>query len=132
MGQCNTTIVLENPDGTSQSSTGLSPDDAVEALRGLDGRRGVTMTITQDGVDEHLMVAVDGSRAFLGLERPDGLLQFVVRNHDQAGTTWPFMIGGQESEIEDRYLPELRVAALVVEEWLKEGESSTQGHWELQ
>jgi hypothetical protein len=90
------------------------------------------MTISPEWVDERMMVAIDGSRAFLGLERQDQLMQFVVRNHHQQGATRPFTIGGQESEIETRYLSELRAAAVAVEEWLEGCESSTQGHWEQQ
>lgn len=43
-----------------------------------------------------------------------------------------FSIGGQESEIEVRYLPEIGTAAVAVKEWLQRGETSSQGHWERQ
>jgi hypothetical protein len=126
------TVVVEHGGETSSPRSGLSPEAAAQAVRDLDGSRDVTVTISPEGLDERLLVGVDGSRAFIGLERPDGLFQFVTRNHDQQGARRPFMIGGQESEIESRYLPELRTAAIVIEEWLEGGEASTQGHWERQ
>jgi hypothetical protein len=127
----NANIELERVGEMSVARNELSPDAVAEAILDLGGARGVTMTITPDGSGEHLMVAVDGSRAFLGLERSDGLLQFVVHDDSQKGVH-AFSIGGQESEIENRYLPEVRTAAVVVEEWLQAGEASSQGHWERQ
>jgi hypothetical protein len=116
----------------SVARNGVSPDAVAEAIQKLDGARGVTMTITPEGVvGEHLMVAIDGARAFLGLERTDGLLQFVVHGHNTE-EAHAFSIGGQESEIEGRYLPEVSIAAVVVEEWLQTGEASRQDHWERQ
>lgn len=126
------TVVLERQGETSAPQCGLSGDALVRAVVDLDGCRDVTLTISAEGVDDRLMVAVDGSLAFLGLERPDGLLQFVDDSRSENYDTRPFMIGGQESEIEVRYLPELQTAALVVEEWLEGGEATTRGHWERQ
>jgi hypothetical protein len=127
----NANIELERVGEMPVARNELSPDTVAEAILDLEGARGVTMTITPDGAGEHLMVAVDGSRAFLGLERSDGLLQFVVHGDNLEGVR-AFSIGGQESEIEDRYLPEVGTAAVVVEEWLQVGEASSQGHWERQ
>lgn len=128
----NANIELERVGQISVARNGVSPDAVAEAIQNLDGARDVTMTVTPEGVaGEHLMVAIDGSRAFLGLERTDGLLQFVVHGHNTE-EAHAFSIGGQESEIEGRYLPEVSIAAVVVEEWLQTGEASSQGHWERQ
>ena len=127
-----TTVVLERQGEPAFPRSGLSPNEVARELLELDGSRDVTVIVSPEGGDEHLMIAIDGSRAFLGLERSDGLLQFTVRNPDQERKTSPFTIGGQESEIETRYLTDLTTAAVVVEEWLEGGESSTQGYWERQ
>lgn len=117
---------------TSDPRTGLSADAVARTLLDLGGTRDFTVTVSPEDVDERLLVAVDGSHAFLGLERPDGLLQFVVNGHDVESATHPFTIGGQQSDIESRYLPELPTAAAVVKEWLDGGEPSAHGHWERQ
>ena len=128
----NANIELERVGQISVARNGISPDAVAKAIQNLEGVRNVTMTITPEGVSgEHLMVAIDGSRAFLGLERTDGLLQFVLHDHNTEETR-AFSIGGQESEIEGRYLPEVSIAAVVVEKWLQTGEASSQGHWEQQ
>jgi hypothetical protein len=125
------TVHIE-PDGCeSRLSDVLSAEAITQAIKGLDGERAVTLTITPEGVDERLLVAVDGSHAFVGLERPDGLLQFAVGGRD-ASATRPFNIGGQEADIEIRYLLDLQTAATVVVEWLAEGEQSAVGVWERQ
>jgi len=125
-------VVVERLGEASAPQHGLSPESVAEVLRDLDGARDVTMTVSPEGTSERLMVAIDGSRAFLGLERSDGLLQFVVGDDKQEATACLFTIGGQQSEIEGRYLPEIGTAAVVVKEWLQTGESSTLGHWERQ
>lgn len=132
MGERRATVVLELPGRTSSPRSGLSPQEAAEAIRGLAGSHDVTVIISPEGIDERLMVAINGSRAFLGLDRPDGLLQFALGDHDLPGEAHPFTIGSQESEIESRYLPELAVAAVVVKEWLEGGECTAHGHWERQ
>lgn len=127
-----TTVVLECQGERDAPRSGLSPEEVARELLGLAGSRDVTVTVSPEGVDEKVMVAIDGSHAFLGLERPDGLLQFAVRNPDHYRKTSPFTIEGQKSEIETRYITDLTTAAAVVEEWLEGGESSTQGYWERQ
>jgi len=124
-------IDLERVGEMSVARKGLSPETVAEAVLDLDGARDITMTITPDGASEHLMVAIDGSRAFLGLVRPDGLLQFVVNGGNLEGVH-TFSIGGQDAEIENRYLPEIRTAAVAVEEWLRAEGALSGGHWERQ
>jgi hypothetical protein len=128
----NTNIELERQGQISVARNEVSPDAVAKAIQNLYGATNVTMTITPEGVSgEHLMVAIDGSRAFLGLECTDGLLQFVINDHNTEEAR-AFSIGGQEAQIEGRYLPEVSIAAVVVEEWLQTGEASSQGHWERQ
>lgn len=46
--------------------------------------------LTPERGDERPLIAVDGSSAFLGLKRPDGLLQFAARGGELAGVIRPF------------------------------------------
>ena len=114
MGEPRATVVLERCGETSSPRSGLSPEEVAEAVRGLGGGHDVTLIISPEGIDERLMVAVDGSRAFLGLERPDGLLQFAVSDDYPQGEAQPFTIGSQESEIESRYLPDLTLITIKI------------------
>src|SRR5437762_630857 len=104
MVQRRAAVVLEHQGEASSLRSGLSAEAVVRTVRGLAGGRDVTVTITTEGVDERLMIAVDRSRAFVGLERPDGLFQFVSGNDDQQQVTQPPTIGGQGADIESRYL----------------------------
>jgi hypothetical protein len=123
--------VVERPGESSAPESGcLSPEAVGHALRDLEGSRDVTMIISAEGIDGRLMAAVDGSQAFLGLERPDGLFQFAPRLHDKSEATVVFEIGGQQTDIVAKYVLDLPTAAIVVAEWLDVGESSTQGTWE--
>jgi hypothetical protein len=126
------TVEVERLGEASPPESGMSPEAIPHALRALEGSRDVTMIISPEGVDERLMAAIDGSRAFLGLERPDGLFQFVPRGHDSQERTTGFRIGGQSTDIEGKYVLDLPTAALVVAKWLDEGEASSLGAWERQ
>lgn len=123
-------VVLERYGEASPPRTGLAPEEVVRELVGLDGSRDVTVSIRPDGVDEQIMVAVDGSRAFLGWQRPDGLLQFATRGHDEGTQARKFMIGGQETDLEARYLLDIATAAIVIDAWLTGREPSVKGQWE--
>jgi hypothetical protein len=107
-----------------------SVDSVVGAVIALDGEHDVTVVITPGGSDARLLVAIDGSKAFLGIERPDGIFQFAHSN--PTGMTLPFTIGGQASDIDTRYLLDLKTAATVVGEGLTVGEQSSVGLWERQ
>lgn len=98
-------------------------------LRGLEGEPDTTVTISRDGMDELLLVAVSGARAFLGLDGPEGVFQFAHRDNGRRGRQ-QLIIGGQESDIESRYVLCLEEAARVAEEWLKKGRESSFGVWE--
>ncbi len=124
------TITVESPGQHLPPQSGVSLDEVIETLRRLAGIHDVTMIVVPESSDERLMIAVDGSRAFLGLERPDGLLQFTSAKPHSDDETLPFTIGGQEADIETRYLLDLQTAAAVVREWLQGGDLSLHGHWE--
>jgi hypothetical protein len=122
------TVHAERGGRSFPAQEGLSPVAVARSVTDLEGAQDVILVIVPSGSHERLLVAVDGSKAFLGLERPDGLFQFV---HDEAAlASRPFTIGGQRSDIEGRYLLDVGVAAAVVEEWLTLGEGSSIGYWE--
>lgn len=126
------TVEVERLGDASRPESGLSPEAVGHALRALDGSRNATMIISPEGIDERLMATIDGSHVFLGLERSDGLFQFVLRRHDTPEATVPFKIGGQATDIEGKYVLDVPTAAVVVAEWLYEGEPSSYGTWERQ
>lgn len=106
------------------------PADVVTAVRELQGGRDITVSVEPEGLEERLVLAVEGSRGFLGLERPDGRFQFCPA--DPAAASHQFLIGGQPTNIEAKYVVELSTAADVVDEWLALGEASSAGSWERQ
>jgi len=124
------TVQIEGTAPFSLDQEPLTPEAVARLLRGLRDERDVTVSVQPQGLDERLLVAVDGTLAFLGMERPDGLFQF--SQSDAGSTTRAFTIGGQEADIESRYLVDLEVAAIVVQEWLLGGEQSSVGVWERQ
>jgi hypothetical protein len=56
----------------------LTAEGAAATIAGLHGQRDLTVTLDLDDADERLLIAVDGPAVFLGLERPDGLFQFIA------------------------------------------------------
>ena len=125
------TVKIEYSDRSVAIRTGLSTQDTADVVRSLEGEADITVTISQEGIEESLKVAVDYAWAFLGVERLDGVLQYVARA-DEDLEAQPFTIGGQEVNIESRYVLPVGTAADVVEEWLTRGEASSFGYWERQ
>jgi hypothetical protein len=108
---------------------GLSPNDVVEILRALEGKPDVTATISLEDSDERLLVAVSGADAFLGLDSPDGLFQFVSKG-EHSPATRRLIIGSQPTDIDSRSVVCVDTAARVAEEWLEGGRESSLGVWE--
>jgi hypothetical protein len=112
-------------------TTGLSVKDAASKLRQLKGESDVTFTASQDGSSDKVIVTVTGDMAFIGLDRLDGIFQFATHDHP-VGSVRQFVIGGQETDVEPRFVVDVSAAATVVQEWLTEGEWSSLGTWERQ
>lgn len=64
------------------------------------------MTISPERIEEDLKVAVDHAWAFLGLERLDGVVQYVA-NADECLETQDFTIGGQEVNMQSNEISQL-------------------------
>jgi hypothetical protein len=123
------TVIIEHSDHSLTVRADLSAEDAADVVRNLEGEADITVTISPEGLDEKLMVGIDYAWAFLGLERLGGLLQYVANVNECLGTQ-PFTIGGQEVDMESRYVSPVAVAADVIKEWLSKGENSSFGYWE--
>jgi hypothetical protein len=126
-----TSFHIERDHEVGPPTTGLSDEAVAAVVRDLQGERDATVMVSREGLDDRLMVAVSDDRVFLGLERPDGLFQFAEANNVSEGTQ-SFIIGGQEAEIEKRFLVSVDTAVAVVREWLDRGEDSSIGRWERQ
>jgi hypothetical protein len=123
--------VTSEHDGHRKSRKELAtPTDVAAVLLAWEGESDVTLTVEPEGLDEHLLIAVDGSVAFLGLERSGDLLQF--RPTDSKDGTHPFVIGGQPTDIEAKYVVDIATASEVVGEYLATGDVSAAGWWETQ
>ena len=127
------TVEIEYSNDAVTFRKGLSAKEAADIVERLEGESGVTMQISQENIDESLKVAIDCAWAFLGVERPGEVLQYV--SDADAGEilkTQPFVIGHQEVDMESKYTMPLAMAAKIVEEWLTKGEASSFGYWEPQ
>jgi len=124
------TIQIERNGHSPTVRKDISAEDVAEVVRGLESDSDVTVTISREGTDDRVMVAVNGPMAFLGRDSPDGLSQYVAHENDDR--TRSFTVGGQEADIESRYILSLGTAADVVQEWLRGDEESSSGTWERQ
>lgn len=88
------------------------------------------MTVELNDADERLMIAVDGSLVFLGLERTDGLFQFATEVEGAAERA--LVIGGEPTCLDLRHLVDVSTAAAVARERFDQGEQSSYGWWERQ
>ena len=124
-------ITVEDGGDPPTVRTGLSATDVVGIIRSLEGRTDVTATIQRKGIDERLLVAISGGKAFLGLDAPEGVFQFALPGEHHSGTQ-RLVIGGQATDIESRYVLCVDKAARVAYEWLKGSRHSVFGAWQRQ
>lgn len=76
------------------------------------------------------MIAVSGSKAFIGLEGLDGLYQY-SGSVDHSGEV-RLTIGGVETPIDSRYVVDVATAATVVQGFLRGDKEPGSGTWERQ
>jgi len=109
---------------------GASANEVAGIVRGFKGEPDVTLTISREGSDQSLLIAISGDKAFLGLdEGTNGVFQFIARD-TQTGGTQQLIIGRQKTEIDSRYVLCVETAASVAHEWLTRGRQSSLGLWE--
>jgi hypothetical protein len=125
------TVSVENAGRTQSTTSGLSPEAVARLLREWRGSRDVTVSISDDANHETVRVAIDDSKGFVGCESPLGVFQFVPSRAERGATSYRFIIGRQETDLEARYVSDFDVVVQVVQEWL-EGSPSTVGTWERQ
>ena len=112
------------------SSERVRLSEVAGLVRSLDGECDVTLTVSRQGADGHLLLAVTGSDAFVGLDVPGGLFQYAA-GRVGAGSH-RFNIGGQATDIDSRYVVDLQSAASAVLEWLQSPDASPSEAWERQ
>lgn len=103
-------------------------DDAVAALLGeLSASEGGTLTVPPSDRDSHLIVAVDGPNAFIGLDGPDGIFEY-EGSPDREGTL-TMRIAGQEATLEARFVVTMDAATDCIQGWLNRDDSALPASW---
>jgi hypothetical protein len=128
-------VTIEIKRGNSSSvSSGLSIEEAGSIIRGLAGEPDATVTVSKaDAPDGQVMLAVTGTRFFLGLfSLHDEVYQYIAHGNERHQGKLLFTIGGLPTHIESRYVVDVKTADAVIREWLTAGrESSSFGEWKL-
>ena len=107
------------------------PDAVQSIVKGLEGEPDATVTVERNDFRALLLIAITGSRAFVGLDNnPDGVSQYVATDEER-GSGNSFSIGGQETEIDPRYVLSVTAAADVAQQWAA-GSDDLRGSWEAQ
>ena len=99
-----------------------------EQCMDLRGEIDATVIIERVGAAGNMMIAINGSNAFIGLECPQGIFQYADRPADEEGTT-RFVIAGTPADIDASYVTELESAIRVLKSWLEGGREASPGHW---
>jgi hypothetical protein len=107
---------------------GLSAGQVYELIAHLDDEEDTTVRICRQGEDGELLVAISGSKAFVGLTGQGGVFQYV--GGDESGSTVALQIGGQATEIDGRYVVAPFVAADVAAAWVRAGRQAAGEAWE--
>jgi len=87
-----------------------------------------TISISAAGMNERMLVAIDAGRAYLGLEQGLRFFQFARPLTGVSRST--MRISGQETQIDDRNVIDLDLAATIVERWILPGMEGDLGRWE--
>jgi hypothetical protein len=104
-------------DGVSTAPVAAHAAAVVETLRSLRGERDATLEIVPIGRDVRLLIAIDGSDAFLGLVEGEAIYELADPRR-AGGPMRHFTIGRQGASIGSDYCLSLNAAATVVEGWL--------------
>lgn len=90
------------------------------------------MTVSIHLPSEHgtLLVALEGDNAFIGLVAPDGVYQYVA--DADAERECDFIIGGQRTAIDARYVLPVMTAIAVLAPWVAGADPLSESAWERQ
>lgn len=109
-------------------NTGLTPSDAARVIRSLAGEPQVTVVVSGKGTDT-ILLAITGFSAFLSLERPGELYDYLAEDGGRGGTV-PFRIENHEHDIPSRYVVDIDTASSAVLEWLETDGEPSPDAWE--
>jgi hypothetical protein len=123
-------IELERHGDVVTSESRLSVEDVADMIRRTGGDQDTAISLSMAGLGEVLRIAIDDAKAFVGLETPDGVLQFVPTRSKPLHGTCRFSIGGQPVEMEERYIADIEEATEVAKKWVTRGDVSSLGSWE--
>jgi hypothetical protein len=112
-------------------SVGNDPvSDVGSFLRAHTDSSDVTLSIELPDDHGTLLVALESGSAFVGLERPEGVYQYVA-NAASMGQR-EFIIGGQSTSVDTRYVLPIPAAIQLVTSCLGESEPVAGPAWERQ
>ena len=125
------TIRIESAGQPAAECEILQPvgEEVSELVLAQEGSSDTTMTISVEGRDEVLRIAASGQNAFLGLDGPDGILQY-RRDELEVSAPASMVIGGQPTEIDAGYVWPLTSAAEVAQSWVVDPRGELPGTWE--
>lgn len=123
------TLQVNHGGRPSPERTGLSAEDVATILGRLTDEDDTTVTISMEGTEETIHIAVSSGHAFVGLTSPDGVFQYVPHRCRSQGT-YRFIIGGQPTDIEARYVTDLGSAAEAVGTWVRGIAFQSSDPWE--
>jgi hypothetical protein len=124
-------IAVERGGKSASVRKGVSAKEVAGIVRTFKGEADVTLIISREGSDQRLLLAVSGAKAFVAVDNPDEVYQFIGRDRHAAGKQ-SMIIAGQETNIESSSVLCVETAATVAHEWLMRGRESSLGTWERQ
>jgi hypothetical protein len=126
----NVTVQIEREGRVPDVHNDLADGEIIRLFRDLEGETDTTFIMSLGGTDESVMIAVSGSKAFIGLEGLDGLYQY-SGSVDHSGEV-RLTIRGVETPIDSRYVVDVATAATVVQGFLRGDQEPGSGTWERQ
>jgi hypothetical protein len=125
-------VEIESGSALSVVTENMMAGDVGQVIGSLADEPDVTLTISRPHpAAAKIMVAVSGGHYFLGLFFPDGgVYQYAAAGYEQLDTRTTFIIQGEVTEIESRWVADAGTAATAVRKWLAVGhEAEPSSDW---
>ena len=125
-------VKIERGSVPAATAESMPAGDVGHVIGSLADEPDVTVTVSgSDPAAGEVMIAVSGGHYFLGLLSPAGEVhQYAATGNEQPGAGTMFIIHGERTEIESRYVVDAGPAVAAVQEWLAVGrETASPGHW---